>query len=100
MPTASGNGIALPHPRNPIINSEADEFAAIAFPETPLEWGALDGLPVDTVILLVSASPKSHLASLQKISFFCRDEKFCALLKGRAPGEEILAYIETAEAGW
>ena len=100
MPTAMGNGIALPHPRNPLIEKEAKQFAALAFPENHLDWGALDGKPVHTIILVVSASAKSHLFSLQRITFFCHDKGFCSLIERRAPAEEILEYIEKTEHGW
>jgi PTS system nitrogen regulatory IIA component len=100
MPTAMGNGIALPHPRNPVIKKEEEQFAALAFPENEIDWGALDGRPVHTIILVVSASAKMHLAALQRLTFFCRDEAFCSLLKSRAPAEEIFAYIEKVEKGW
>ena len=100
LSTAVGNGIALPHPRNPVIENGDDQFAALAFTENPVDWGALDGRPVRAVILVVSASPKMHLASLQRITFFCRDEQFCGLLDRRAPAEEIVDYVEKTEAGW
>ena len=100
MPTAMGNGIALPHPRNPLIEKEADQFAALAFPENHLEWSALDGKPVHTIILVVSASAKSHLFTMQRISYFCHNEGFLSLINRRAPAEEILGYIEKTELGW
>jgi PTS system nitrogen regulatory IIA component len=100
MPTAMGNGIALPHPRNPVIEKEDAQFAALAFPENNIDWGALDGKPVTTVILAVSASARMHLSTLQRITFFCRDGEFSALLARRAGAEEILGYIEKTEAGW
>jgi len=100
MPTAMGNGIALPHPRNPLIENAEEQFAALAFLENEIDWGALDGKPVHSVILLVSSSAKMHLATLQRITFFCRDENFCALLKRRAPAEEIFTLIEETEQGW
>jgi len=100
MPTALGNGIALPHPRNPLIENAEEQFAALAFLENEIDWGALDGKPVHSIILLVSASAKMHLATLQRITFFCRDENFCALLKRRAPAEEIFTLIEKTEQGW
>jgi PTS system nitrogen regulatory IIA component len=100
MPTAMGNGIALPHPRNPVIEDEKAQIAALAFLEQGVDWGALDGKAVDTVILVVSASAKIHLSMLQRITFFCRAEGFCALLKRRAPAEEILQYIEKGEKEW
>jgi PTS system nitrogen regulatory IIA component len=100
IPTAMGNGIALPHPRNPLIENADEQFAALAFLEKEIDWGALDSLPVHTIILLVSASAKLHLATLQRITYFCRDENFCSLLKRRAPAEEILTLIEKTEQGW
>jgi PTS system nitrogen regulatory IIA component len=100
MPTAMGNGIALPHPRNPVIEKEEDQFAALAFPENAIDWGALDARPVHTIILVVSSSAKMHLSLLQRITFFCRDETFCTLLKHRSPAEDIFDYIEKTEKGW
>ena len=100
MPTAMGNGIALPHPRSPLIENAEEQFAALAFLENEIDWGALDGKPVHSIILVVSASAKIHLATLQRITFFCRDENFCLLLKRRAPAEEILTLIEKTEQGW
>jgi PTS system nitrogen regulatory IIA component len=100
MSTAIGNGIALPHPRNPVIENEEDQFAVLGFLESEVDWNALDGQKVGTVILIASASPRLHLASLRRITFFCRDEGFCALLKARASKEEILSFIEKTEALW
>ncbi|MDR2072488.1 MAG: PTS sugar transporter subunit IIA [Spirochaetaceae bacterium] len=100
MPTAMGNGIALPHPRNPMLELEEAQFAALAFLENGIDWGALDGKAVDTVILVVSASARIHLSMLQRITFFCRDEGFCTLLRRRAPAEEIFGYIEQGEKSW
>jgi PTS system nitrogen regulatory IIA component len=100
MSTAAGNGIALPHPRNPAVSAASDQFIALAFPDKPVDWGALDGQPVDTVLLIVSASPKLHLRSLQRLSFFCRDREFCSLLENRAPEEAILSYIKKTEETW
>jgi PTS system nitrogen regulatory IIA component len=100
MSTAAGDGIALPHPRNPLVSAVSDQFAAMAFPAGPVDWGALDGRPVNTVILIVSASPKLHLRSLRRLSFFCRDREFCSLLENIAPEEAILSHIKKTEEAW
>jgi PTS system nitrogen regulatory IIA component len=100
MSTAAGNGIALPHPRNPVVSAVSDQFTALAFPDKPVDWGALDGRPVDAVLLVVSASPKLHLRSLQRLSFFCNEREFCSLLENRAPEEVILSYIKKTEEAW
>lgn len=100
MPTAVGNGIALPHPRSPLLVDIKDQFITIAFLQKAIDWKALDGNPVQTLILIVSATPKTHLWTLSRISFLCQQEFFRDLLEQRASKEEIMAAIRTAELAW
>lgn len=100
MPTGAGKGIAIPHPRNPIITGEEGQFTAMAFLEHDIDWKALDGKPVNTLILTVSASAQFHLKILSVISFFCQDEKFIRLLGERASEEKIIGYIKQTEKEW
>ncbi|MDR2133705.1 MAG: PTS sugar transporter subunit IIA, partial [Treponema sp.] len=74
MPTGLGRGLALPHPRSPALGPGGKPFMAVAFPALPVDWAALDGKKVGTVILIVSASPKQHLNTLSKIIFLCQQE--------------------------
>lgn len=100
MPTGIGRGVALPHPRNPLIKSESDQFAVLAFLERPVNWNSLDGEPVDTLFIIVSASAKGHLRVMSEVTFFCREEGFCRLLEERASLGDFLAYISDAEERW
>ena len=100
MPTGIGKGIALPHPRNPIVSDEKAQFAAIAFLEKPVNWNSPDDEPVHTLILIVSASAKLHLQTLSQINYFCSQDDFCLLLKKRAGKEELLNFISEAEKNW
>ncbi|MFP3043253.1 PTS sugar transporter subunit IIA [Treponema primitia] len=100
MSTAVGSGIALPHPRNPLITDPAEQFVTLAYTEQGLNWEALDGKPVHTVMLIVSASAKMHLHTLSRINFFCQQESFRALLGRRAPEADILKAIEEIEQTW
>ena len=100
MSTAVGHGIALPHPRNPLITSEAEQFVAIAFLEQRVDWKALDGEPVRTVILIVSASSKLHLHTLSRINYFCQQERFRQLLDRCPPRDDIITVIAEAEQAW
>ncbi|GHV73181.1 hypothetical protein AGMMS49940_04830 [Spirochaetia bacterium] len=100
MTTAVGNGIALPHPRNPIITNPAEQLVSISFPERELDWAALDGKSVHTVFLIISASPKMHLHTLSRINFFCQQESFRMQLRSRASPAEILKTIEETERTW
>jgi PTS system nitrogen regulatory IIA component len=100
MPTSLGHGIALPHPRNPLITDVGEQLVALGFLEQPVDWRALDGEPVHTVLLVLSASAKLHLHTLSRINYFCQQEDFRAMLTGRAPKEAIIGVIAEAEAGW
>jgi len=100
MTTAIGKGIALPHPRNPLVSKAADQFVSIAFLDREVNWKALDNSPVHTVILIVSASAKLHLHTLSRINFFCQQESFRELLKNRASEEKICRVIEETEKTW
>jgi PTS system nitrogen regulatory IIA component len=100
MTTAVGNGIALPHPRNPIITESAEQFVSVSFPEQEIDWEALDGKRVHTVILIISASAKMHLHTLSRLNFFCQQESFRMQLRNRASPAEILKTIEETERTW
>ncbi|MDR1058011.1 MAG: PTS sugar transporter subunit IIA [Treponema sp.] len=100
MTTGIGGGIALPHPRNPLAAVPAEELTALAFLETPVDWKALDGRMVDTVILIVSSTAKLHLHTLSRINFLCRQKEFLRLLEKRASQEEIAAAVEQMEQAW
>lgn len=100
MSTGMGNGIALPHPRNPMIEQPEHQSISIGFPETEINWKALDGKAVHTVILIITASPKLHLNTLSKLSFLCREESFAELLQNRSSTEKLRKAIQEAEAAW
>lgn len=109
MSTAIGRGIALPHPRRPILSesgepvqpaSAVQPVVSIIFPAQSLDWDAPDGRKVHTAFLLLSSSEKQHLNTLSKINFLCQQEPFYALIKDRAPVTDIIAAVREAEAAW
>jgi PTS system nitrogen regulatory IIA component len=100
MPTSMGKGIALPHPRSPVLGTGGKPFMAVAFPALPVDWEALDGKKVGTVILIVSASSKQHLSVLSKTIFLCQQENIYSLFETKASGEEIIAALKEAEDAW
>jgi PTS system nitrogen regulatory IIA component len=100
MSTGMGRGIALPHPRNPMAADVESQFVTVGFPVLPIDWNALDGKPVHSILFAASASPKDHLHTLSKINFLCMDDAFPALLKGRASPAEIIRSIRESERSW
>ncbi len=100
MPTAIGKGIAIPHPRNPIITDLKNASVSICCLEKPVDFGSLDNLPVHTLFILLTATPKMHLEVLSKISYLCQDDSFLNLLKEHAQKEIILDYVRKRELEW
>lgn len=89
--TAMGDGIAIPHVRNPIVLHVERPLVTLCFLERPIEFGALDGRPVQTLFTVVSPTVKAHLHLLSRLAFALRDPKFKALIQHQAGRDDILA---------
>ncbi|MDR1127521.1 MAG: PTS sugar transporter subunit IIA [Treponema sp.] len=100
MPTSIGNGIAVPHPRNFLATTDSEEFVVISFLKEPIAWRSLDNVLVKTVILIVSSSAKSHLHTLSRVHFFCKQEEFLKVLRDHTSKDEILETITCIEKEW
>ena len=93
MSTGIGKGVAIPHPRTPMKDSEIPAFITTCFLESPIDYQAIDKEPVFVLFLLVSPSAKIHLHLLAQLSFCLRDEAFNELLKQYPTPEELYAKI-------
>jgi PTS system nitrogen regulatory IIA component len=97
--TGIGDGIAIPHARNPIVLHVARPTVTLCFLEHPVEFHCLDGKPVHTLFTLVSPTVKSHLHLLSRIAFCLRDPTLRALLAEPAGREVLLQGFREVEAG-
>src|SRR5262249_49982160 len=95
--TAIGDGVAIPHVRNPIVLEVARPIVGLCFLAQPIDFGALDGKPVHTLFSLVSPTVRAHLHLLSRIAFLLRDARFRAALERRAGRDEILAEARRVE---
>jgi PTS system nitrogen regulatory IIA component len=96
--TAIGDGIALPHVRNPIVLSVTQPSITLCYLERPIDFGALDGKPVSVFFSLVSPTTRSHLQLLARLSFALHDAQFKDAIMRRAPAEEIYRQAGRVEA--
>jgi nitrogen PTS system EIIA component len=97
--TGFGNGIAIPHPRNPIVLRIARPEVAICYLDRPIDFEALDGKPVHTLVTLVSPSTRTHLHLLAVVAAALRDPAVLARLQAKAGADELVPEIERVEAG-
>ncbi|HEY7683143.1 MAG TPA: PTS sugar transporter subunit IIA [Gemmatimonadales bacterium] len=95
--TGIGDGIAIPHVRNPILLHVDQPFVSLSLLRRPVEFGAIDGKPVHALFFVVSPSVPSHLKILAQLGFVLRDAELRELLTRRASGGEILNRIREIE---
>jgi PTS system nitrogen regulatory IIA component len=97
--TGLGDGIAIPHPRNPIVLHVDKPEIALCFLTNPIDFGAIDGKPVHTLFTLISPTVSDHLHLLSRLAFSLRDPAFKAAVTRRASSDEILREARRIEAG-
>ena len=97
MPTSIGRGIAIPHPRNPIISEIEEESISICFPEKETDYNAADGVKVHTIFILLAANSRRHLESLARLMYLCQQKEFISVLKERKSAKEITEAIKKLE---
>lgn len=88
-----GEGIAIPHVRNPIVLHVNRPVISLCFLETPIEFGSIDGLPVDTLFTMVSPTVRIHLHLLARLGFALRNSEFKAALKSRLPQDQLMQIL-------
>lgn len=95
--TGIGDGIAIPHVRNPVVLHITRPLVSIGFLENPIDFDALDGKPVHVLFTILSPTVRAHLHMLSRISFVLRDPVLRDALEHQAGRQEILAQIERME---
>jgi PTS system nitrogen regulatory IIA component len=97
--TAIGDGIAIPHVRNPIVLHVPRSMITLCFLERPMDFGALDGQPVHCLFTMVSPTVRAHLHLLSRLAFALRDTGFHGVIRRQGLREEILAELRRVESG-
>lgn len=95
--TAIGDGIAIPHVRSPVILHLDRPMITVCFLEQPIDFGALDGKPVNALFTLVSPTVRAHLHLLSKLAFGLRTDAFKQAVLCQAPREELMAAAAGSE---
>ncbi len=96
--TGIGDGIAIPHARNPIVLNIPHVIVSLCFLEEPIEFGSLDGKPVHCLFILVSPTVRSHLQMLSQIAFALKDAAVKDAVINHQSREVIVAAIQNVEA--
>ena len=94
--TGIGDGIAIPHARNPIVLNVERPTITLCFLENPVDFAALDGLPVTVLFTLISLTVRTHLHLLSRLAFILNNRGFRDILKQQGSRDDILAEAKRA----
>jgi len=95
--TGFGGGIAIPHGKLEELNHVVAVFARL---DQPVDFAAVDDLPVDLVFMLLSpvGAGADHLKALASVSRRLRDRNFAAKLRGAGSPDALFALLAGVEA--
>jgi PTS system nitrogen regulatory IIA component len=95
--TGFGGGVAIPHGKIDGLDRVVGVFARLA---QPIDFNAIDDMPVDIVFLLLSPPDAGveHLKALARVSRKLRDRSFVAKLRGAGSEDALYALFATGEA--
>jgi PTS system nitrogen regulatory IIA component len=96
--TAIGDGIALPHVRNPIVLHVARPMLTLCFLKRPVDFGAADGKPVHVLFSSICPTMRSHLQMLSRLSYALHDARFKEVVTRQGKPEEILQEVRRIES--
>ncbi|OGR20768.1 MAG: excisionase [Desulfobacula sp. RIFOXYA12_FULL_46_16] len=96
LSTGIGNGIAIPHPREPLTYLN-QALVSICFLSTPVEYNALDRRPVSVLFFILCPSLKLHLNLLSTLSFCLKNTQFIGFLKSKPEPDLLIRQIETLQ---
>lgn len=96
--TAIGDGIAIPHPRNPVLLHASRPTVTLCFLERPVDFFSLDGKPIEILFTPIAPSLRFHLHLLSMLGFVLHDRGFRKLLKEQGGREQIFTTLKRVES--
>jgi len=87
--TSVGDGIAIPHPRNPVLLHTTQPTVTLAFLENPVDFQSLDGLPVRALFCVISPTLRAHLHLLSLLGYALKNPGFRKVIE-QAESRELI----------
>ncbi len=96
LSTGIGNGIAIPHPRDPLAYLN-HPMVSVCFLDKPVDYNALDLQPVFVLCFILCPSLKHHLHLLSALAFCLKSPSFIDLLRARPNRDQLIQKIEALQ---
>ncbi len=95
--TGVGDGIAIPHAKMPKLGRMFGVFTRM---EKPIDFDAVDGVPVDLIFALVApeSAGADHLKALAQIARTFRDENLLSSLRSTRDSAGLFTLLTTESA--
>jgi len=97
-PTALENGVALLHPRRPMVNILGQAFVSLGITQASIPFGA-GAPPTDVFFLICSVEDRGHLRVLARLSRLLTVEGFLDNLRAAADSAAARQLIVETERG-
>jgi nitrogen PTS system EIIA component len=95
--TAVGDGIAIPHPRYPIVLPCGTSVVRVCYLDHPLDFHAPDGILIHTLFVMVSPTVHEHLQLLARLASVLRRDNFRKLLSERPDKTRLISAVRAEE---
>jgi PTS system nitrogen regulatory IIA component len=94
--TGIGKGVAIPHPRNPIFADKKPSVLTCLL-KNPLDFSAIDGIPVTILFVIVCTTVKTHLSILSQLSYCIKHMDFIDMARHVADHDQFLANVSDCQ---
>jgi len=95
--TCVNEGVAIPHARNALVGLVDKSLLAYGRHETGIDFGAMDGKPVQHFFLLCAPTVREHLKLLARLSRVLHAAGFREKLAATQSPDDVIALIRVAE---
>lgn len=98
--TAHGRGVAVPQLVFPNVLEISRPVAGLFFLEHPLDFKALDGQAVQTMLAVISPTQRASLHLCNRIHFALQERSFRNALSGQKSRTELMKQLQKLESNW
>lgn len=97
LSTAVGEGIAIPHPRDPIATLRASAAIIYGYSKEGVDFGASDGKPVHFFFLVCSQNIELHLHLMGCMARLLREPEFVKKLEACKQNADVIKLVMEQE---
>jgi len=97
LSTGIGNGVAIPHPRDPVATLRAPAVVVFGRSAQGVDFGAADGKPVHLFFLMCSQNIELHLHLMGCLARLLRHPDFVTGCKVAATPQDVTRLVMDAE---